>query len=105
MTNENNGAARAVVNAIAVPRHEIIALRLQAELFQQALKRSLEAAETLVQRQVVAMPMTDDPDFRRNLISDVLAVSTTLAGLSADTDALLAAIQHVAPAQPVPASA
>jgi hypothetical protein len=105
MIHEDNGAVCAVLNAACVPGQDLALLRLQVGLLQQALGRSQMAAERLVERQIVAMPTADEPEFRLKLIRDVMAVSTALAALGVHTSELLATIARITPAQPAPASA
>ena len=102
MNDTDNGAARAALNADPVLARDVIALPLAMEVFQRTLDQHHEAVETLVQRQVNEIPLTDEPDFRLNLIRDVLAVRTAFEALTVHAKALLAAIQSVAPVEPAP---
>jgi hypothetical protein len=97
MTEETNGAPRAALSADRVLMRDLIALQLQLELFERALNLNREATENLVQRQVIAIPLTDEPDYRLNLIHDVMAVTVAFEGLSVHAHELLAAIERVAP--------
>jgi hypothetical protein len=105
MTNDDNGAVRAAMSAARVSGHDLVLLSLQAELLRQELARSQAAAEALVQRQIVAMPLTDDPDYRRHLIGDILAISTGMTALSVHVTEIMATIQRITPAQPAPTTA
>lgn len=97
MTEGNNGAMRAALNTDPALTRDLIALQFQLELFERALGQSREAASNLVERQVNTITLTDAPDFRVNLIRDVLAVSTAFEALGVHANALLAAIERVAP--------
>jgi len=102
MNDTDNGAPRAALDADLVPMRQLIALRLQIELFERALDQHREAVETLGQRQVNEIPLTNETAFRLNLIRDVLAVSTAFAALSVHANALLAAIENVVPVEACP---
>ena len=97
MPNKNNGALRAVLITDRVLRRDLIALQFQIKLFEHALAEHYDAVEALVQRQVNEIPLSDEPDYRRNLIHDIFAVHMALQGVTVHGRELLAAIERVAP--------
>ena len=97
MPKKDNDALRAVLITDRALRRDLIALQFQIELFAHALAEHHEAVESLVQRQVCTITLTDEPDYRLNLIRDISAVHMALQGISVHGRELLAAIERVAP--------
>ena len=97
MPKKDNGALRAVLIKDRVLQRDLIALQFQIKLFESALVEHHDAVEALLQRQVNKIPLTDEPDYRLNLIRDISAVHITLLGVTVRGCELLAAIERVAP--------
>jgi len=70
----------------AVPAHvtrQLLTLRMMAERLVLLLSRNEEAVATLIQRQIIEIPLTDEPDYRLNLIKDIQAVQGTAINVTA----------------------
>ncbi len=102
MTNKDNSAPGAALNAASPPTRHQIALQLQLDAFQRALADHSDAVEGLVQRQVNTTTLTDAPDYRITLIRDVFNVHTGLQRLAVHGGELAAAIRRIMPGNPAP---
>ena len=86
--------------------HDIVALRLQAEIVRHAITHGLSATAALLQRHVVEQPPLTDPEFRFNLIHDVVILQTAMEQINLQAKALFDAIEETMPPQaPGPRSA
>lgn len=103
MTEENNGSARAALDANLARTRHVIALQIAVENHQRTLGLTHEVIQRLVRGHIDTLPRTEDPEYRLNLIRDILVAETTFQALTLRANDLFAAIQKVAPVQLVPA--
>ncbi len=82
---------------------DIVALRMQAEMFRHAIQHGLTAMAALLQRQVVEQPPLSDPEFRFNLTHDVVIALTAMEQINQHAKALVDAIEETMPPKPLPA--
>lgn len=102
MTNEDNGHARAALDAnLALTRHSV-ALQIAVEGFQNTLGLTRETIAALVRGHIDMLPRTEDAEYRFRLVRDILVTEITFQALTLRTNDLLAAIQKVAPVQLAP---
>ena len=78
---------------------KIVALRMKAEMFRYAIDHGLAATAALLQRQVVDQPPLSDPEFRFNLIHDVVILQTAMEQINLHAQALVDAIEQSMPPQ------
>jgi hypothetical protein len=102
MTHEDNGQARAALDAnIAYTRHTI-ALQIAVEGLRSSLGVTRETIATLVRGHIDTLPDTSAAEYRLHLVRDILVAETTFRALTLRVEELLSAIKQVAPVQYAP---
>ena len=98
MTDQNTESTAVPVGAATL--RDIIMLKIQVNLFENALAESKLATIALHHRQIIKLPLMSDPDFTGNLVQDILTTCTAQESLYFHADSLLNALRNLLPAQP-----